>query len=161
LSHADSDSFYWEDTDPPFTNSRPVEVMHSLFYDFMSRDGLVLSGDVLNWGLPEEDVLNAFTHVIFTYVPWEEREKRLRAREQGRFGSRVLTGGDMHSLHEGFIEWSRCYDSGTMPGRNKQSQLEFLEKIKNKGGRVLKIDGLLTAEDILSRSLAFVEDART
>jgi adenylate kinase family enzyme len=156
IVHADSDNFYWEETDPPFTSPRSAAAMHSLFYDFILNDQFVLSGDVLNWCLPEQEILNAFSHVLFLYVPWQEREKRLRKREYGRFGERVLHNGDMHETHEGFIEWASHYDSGLVPGRNKQSQLEFLKRFNNNGGAILEIDGLQSAEDILSQCFAFI-----
>lgn len=156
IAHADSDNFFWEDTDPPFTSSRPAEKLHALFYDFILKDRFVLSGDVLNWGLPEQDVLKAFSHVLLLYVPWKEREKRLRKRELGRFGSRILKGGDMHETHEGFIEWASHYDSCLMPGRNKSSQIEFLKRFKDNGGYVLEIDGLLPAEEVLNDCVSFI-----
>lgn len=156
IIHADSDNFYWEETDPPFTSPRSAAAMHSLFYDLILHDQFVLSGDMLNWGLPEQDILNAFSHVLFLYVPWQEREKRLRNREYGRFGERILQNGDMHETHEGFIEWASHYDSGLLPGRNKQSQLEFLKRFNNNGGAILEIDGLQSAEDILSQCFAFI-----
>ena len=132
--------------------------MQSLLYDLILHDQFVLSGDVLNWGLPEQDILNAFSHVIFLYVPWQERDKRLRKKEYGRFGERILQNGDMHETHEGFIEWASHYDSGLMPGRNKKSQLEFLKRFHKNGGAILEIDGLQSAEDILSQCFSFIAD---
>jgi adenylate kinase family enzyme len=150
LLHADSDDFYWEETDPPFTIPRAPEQLHERFYNFVKAQNFVLSGDVLNWGLPERDVLDAFSHVIFIYVPWEEREQRLRQREHRRYGARIMQGGDMHETFENFIEWSKHYDSGLFPGRNKKSQSEFVMKFRKNGGMGLEINGRLSAEELLN-----------
>lgn len=154
--HIESDQIYWEDTDPPFTTPRTADAIHDLFFHSIRHESFVLSGDVLNWGLSEQDLFNAFNHSIFIYVPWIEREKRIRKREQLRFGTRILPGGDMHESHEGFIAWASHYDSGLMPGRNKKSQLDFLTEFKKNGGRVLEIDGLNSQKIILNESISFI-----
>ena len=60
LRHEDSDNFFWEQTDPPFTTPRDAEALHKLFYQYAKFDFFVLSGDILNWGLSEEFLLQCF-----------------------------------------------------------------------------------------------------
>jgi len=156
LAHEDSDDYFWEKTDPPFTTPRSVESMHQLFYSCVKQDRFVLSGDVLNWGLPDEQLLGSFTHVIYLYLPWTLREARIRQREKLRFGHRIQSGGDMFQLHEAFINWASRYETGELPGRNRTSQMSFLDRIRKSGCHVLELDSSLSPEDLLEQSLSFV-----
>ncbi len=156
LVHEDSDDFFWEKTDPPFTTPRSVESMHQLFYACVKQERFVLSGDVLNWGLPDEHLLGSFSHVIYLYLPWSFREARIRQREKMRFGHRIQSDGDMFQMHEAFINWASHYETGELPGRNKISQKSFLERMKKSGGGVLELDGLLSPEELLNQTVLFL-----
>lgn len=129
--------------------------MHKVFNEFTSKSSFILSGDCLNWGFPKESLLRCFTHVIFLYVPWELREKRIRDREIQRFGDRILKGGDMHQGHEDFIEWASHYDSGRRVGRSLLSQNNFIETFRKMGGKDLRFEENLPLEDIVISHYSF------
>jgi adenylate kinase family enzyme len=47
----DTDTFFWEPTNPPFTLQRDIKDLHKVFNEFVAKDSFILSGDCLNWGL--------------------------------------------------------------------------------------------------------------
>ena len=156
LRHEDSDNFFWEQTDPPFTTPRDAEALHKLFYQYAKFDFFVLSGDILNWGLSEEFLLQCFSHLIYIYVPWEVRKARICEREELRFGKRIKAGGDMNLNFEAFIDWASHYETGLRPGRNMNSQLAFLEQFKLKNKRTLEILAPMSLEETLGMAINFL-----
>ena len=157
IPQEDTDTFFWEPTNPPFTLQRDIVNLHKVYNEFVAQDSFILSGDCLNWGLPKDDLLNHFTHLIFLYVPWEIREKRIRDREIKRFGDRILIGGDMHKTHEDFIEWASHYESERQVGRNLLSQNNFIEQFEKSGGKTLRFEDDFDLEAVLNKSLSFLK----
>lgn len=156
ISHEDSDNMFWEDTDPPFSTQRKIEDLHKLFYQFTSQENFILSGDVLNWRLPNEELLQSFTHLIYLYTPWEIREKRIRSRESARFGDRIKPNGDMYKTHEAFLTWASKYETAQQVGRNKVSQKSFIEQFTKASGFVLEIEKNLSLKKTIDESLLFL-----
>ena len=115
LPHFDSDDYYHAPSEPPFQNPRSAEERFELIRRDLSPDASwVLSGGIVGWSpLPHLE----FTHVVFLYAPTAVRIKRLRLREQERFGNRILHGGDMYRTHEDFIAWASAYDAGGIEGK--------------------------------------------
>ena len=68
-----------------------------------------------------------FTCIVFLYVPTPVRVKRLRLREQQRFGNRILNGGDMYNTHEEFIVWASRYDVGDIEGKTLARHEAYLK----------------------------------
>ena len=64
---------------------------------------------------------------MFLYVDTNVRIKRLQQRERDRFGDRILIGGDMHAIHEEFIDWASRYDAGDKFGY-LQANIEYALK---------------------------------
>ena len=52
VPHEDSDSYFWQPTEPPFTTQRPQGERLSMLKAALPSDGRwVLSGSLLSWGL--------------------------------------------------------------------------------------------------------------
>ncbi len=156
FSQEDTDNMFWEQTDPPFSVQRNIEDLHNLFYDFTSQDQFILSGDVLNWGIPKDALLKSFTHIIYLYTPWGIREKRIRDRENKRFGNRIKPGGDMYQTHEDFIQWASKYELDRQVGRNKPSQKNFIKHFLKKSKNILEIEKDINLKAVLEKSLKFL-----
>ena len=116
VTHADSDSFYWLPTDPPYTTPRPAEDRQNLLEQRLPAAGRwVFSGAATKWA----SVLEVhYTLVVFLRLDPEPRMRRLREREAARWGARIQPGGDMESINAEFIAWAQSYDTaGTLrPG---------------------------------------------
>ena len=118
----DNDSYYWLNTNPPFTQKRPpVERIEMIDHDVAGVRRWILSGSVCGWGDP---LIDRFTLAVFLYLSPKTRMQRLADRERERYGSRIESGGDMHATHLGFMDWARNYDDGKPPIRS----LELHEK---------------------------------
>lgn len=155
VEQVDSDQLFWQETDPPFIDPREFEELHSLFHRALETK-VIISGDVLNWGLDKELLLKSFTHLIYLYVPWQIREKRIRAREKARFGSRILEGGDMHTKHEPFLSWARGYETDLNSGRNLTSQRDFYSQFQKQGRPCLEFKEEFDLDELVQLSTDFL-----
>lgn len=154
IKHIESDDMFWTETDPPFTHSRDIASLHEIFHEQTSSNHFVLSGDILHWGLEQQLLLKKFTHTVFLYLPWVEREKRIRKREFQKFGNRILKDGDMYETHEAFIKWASLYDTGKEHGRNLSSQKEFLKSFKK---RTIIFEELISIESAVEQTLKAIK----
>ncbi len=135
----EADDFYWLDTDPPFTQKRPVEERRRLMVSSLeSHSDAVVSGSVMQWG---EAIENAFDWVIFLYVETHIRLNRLREREIHLFGA----------ADPDFLEWAAQYDHGTAPGRSLPRHQAWLEE---RSCPVIRLEGAMSVAeqmDLLKR----------
>jgi len=70
----DSDDFYWQPTDPPYTRKRrPAERLALLRRSVSGLESWVLSGSMLGWG---DGLRELFDLMVYLYVGPEERERR-------------------------------------------------------------------------------------
>lgn len=155
--HLDTDDFFWEPTDPPFTVIRaPSERLRLLEVelDHLARPGggrladadrWVISGSLDRWGNP---VVPRFDLVVWLTVPEDVRVARLRSRERTEFGPRIDPGGDMEEIHEGFIEWSRKYDTAGPEMRSHARHVEWTAQLPCP---FVRIDGEVSVESTLAR----------
>lgn len=112
----DTDSYYWQPTDPPFTKKRdPAERVAMIEREIAECDSWVLSGSLCSWGEP---LLHHFTLAIFLSLPHAQRMERLLDRERARYGDSIQPGGDMHDAHREFMDWASRYDTGKAPLRS-------------------------------------------
>jgi adenylate kinase family enzyme len=147
--HLDTDSFFWEATDPPFTTKRPVDERIALMEAQMAgRGSWVISGSLVSWG---EVFIPRFDLVVFLRVPLEIRLERLLRRERERYGAAIEPGGVMHEAHLAFVEWARGYDQAGFPGRSFERHREWLSTLPRP---VLEIDGTPSLDDSIERVLA-------
>ena len=123
----DSDDYFWMPTDPRFTVKREqTERIRLMKADIEAADNAVISGSLADWG---NEFIPCFTLAVRLLTNTDERIRRIRKREYGRFGDRILPGGDMYEQHEAFIRWAAAYDNGDLSMRSKRSQDEWQKKL--------------------------------
>jgi len=128
LLHLDSDDYYWQQTDPPFTTINPIEVRWRLLNAAIGNaDNWLISGSMHSWCEPYVDLFDA---VIYLDVATEIRISRLRERERRQFRDRILPGGDMHVNHQEFIRWAAQYDEGFLSGRSRPRHERWLKQLR-------------------------------
>lgn len=115
----------------PFSNPRTKnEVQAAILENIRTHPRFIISGVTMNWS---DEILSRIAIAFWVQTPLEERLKRIQAREEKRFGVRVLDGGDMF-----------------------EQQMEFRKKVKNRDSKdveecamkldcpVIVIDGTLS-----------------
>ncbi|WP_420347097.1 AAA family ATPase [Pelagibius sp.] len=127
VARFDTDEFYWQPGDPPYTLKRPVEErLRLLNRAFAEAGSWVLSGSIGHWGAP---LIPQFDLVIFLSVPTGVRLERLRRREVERYGNRIEPGGDRHDASIAFLEWAAEYEIGPPEGRSREMHETWLETL--------------------------------
>jgi len=150
IPHIDTDDFYWEKTNPPYTTKRPIPDRLRLLTEELTKSASwALSGSLVSWGQP---LKTQFTHVVFLSIPQEVRLKRLLEREKLRHGRRVEPGGDMYQQHLEFIEWAKKYDTGGFEVRSRVMHEAWLQELRCP---VIKIEGPLSVEEAVETVLNF------
>jgi len=106
----DTDDYFWEPTDSPYTIKRAVpERLALMKRDVAEHENVVIFGSLVDWG---DELIPLFTLAVRVETDTATRIERLRAREREHFGSRIDPGGDMYENHKEFIEWAAAYDEG-------------------------------------------------
>lgn len=86
----------------PYSMPRSAkEVQEIIRNDIEKHPQFVISGVTMNW---DEDILSVIDVAFILEVPAEEWVKRVQHREEVRFGSRVMSGGDMYEQQKAFRE---------------------------------------------------------
>ncbi|MEZ5558620.1 MAG: AAA family ATPase [Pseudomonadales bacterium] len=115
-AHLDTDAYYWQPTEPPFTHKRePTERVSLIERDLRDQEHWVLSGSLCSWGEP---LLHHFTLAVFLFLDPAVRMQRLADRERAHYGSRIDPGGDMCAQHLEFMRWAASYDHSRAPMRS-------------------------------------------
>lgn len=148
----DLDKVYWSEEKPAFTIKRPIEVRNRLLEELLSKyQKWVISGSIMNWGtsiIPQIDL------VVFLQVPTDERIRRIRTREELRFGSQAIGhGGEREEIFNKFIDWASSYDQGTQSGRSLERHNQWLSEMCCP---VLRIEGIQSNEERTSEILNFI-----
>ncbi|MEG2909874.1 MAG: AAA family ATPase [Erysipelotrichaceae bacterium] len=126
----DTDDYFWELTDPPFTTKRLVEDRIKLLKkDIIQSNDVVICGSLCGWG---DEFIPYFDIVIRLVSSTEMRIKRIEKREFQRFGARILEGGDMYEEHIKFIKWASEYDNGDSSMRSKVMHDEWQKLLECK-----------------------------
>ncbi len=152
--HLDTDGFFWQPTEPPFTRRRPVAERITLIRAAFGTSGWILSGSLTGWG---DELAAEAELVVFLEVPTEMRMERLRERERGRYGDRIDPGGDLHATHLDFMAWAADYDTGLTAGRNRARHLAWLEGLDVPH---IALDGQRPTDDLAEAVLAAVVRGR-
>lgn len=93
----------------PFSRPRSKgEVQTAIIEDIEMYPRFILSGVTMNWS---KEILSHIDIAFWVQAPLEERLKRIQAREEKRFGERVLAGGDMFTQQADFRNIVRNRDS--------------------------------------------------
>ena len=149
----DTDSIYWEQTNPPFQIKRPYEEYVRLMEEaIQSNPDCVISG----WlGRSGDVLISRFQLIVWLHTPTELRISRLKAREFAHFGERILPGGDMHENHQAFLDYAKQYDDGGMAIRSYARQKEWLEQATCP---VMELDGCRTTESLVAEVLQKLQE---
>jgi adenylate kinase family enzyme len=140
----DTDDYFWQPTDPPFTQSRPREERTELLgADIRKHPRCAISGSLCGWG---DVFIPLFGLVVFLDTPTDIRIERLDRREHERFGDRIREGGDMHQTHVDFIAWAKTYDTNSPPERCRALHEEWFGLLSCP---VLRLDGSRSVEGLL------------
>ena len=127
IPHIDLDNLFWKPTEIPFTEFRTQEELLTLANSkIYNHKSWVISGDPSKWGIGIEGRL---TKVIFLECPTKVRVVRLNKRALDTLGDSVTVGGSNHETHQRFIEWTKYYDKGGLPGRSREKQLAWLDTL--------------------------------
>ncbi len=115
----------------PFSNPRTKsEVQTAILENIKIHPRFIISGVTMNWC---DEILSSIDIAFCVQTPLEERLKRIQAREEKRFGARVLDGGDMYEQQMEFREMVK--------NRNLNEVEECTTKL---GCPVIVIDGTLS-----------------
>jgi adenylate kinase family enzyme len=154
VAHADSDSFYWLPTDPPYTTPRPAEDRHSLLERRLPVTGhWVFSGAATKWAALLEPYYDL---VVFLRLDPTIRMDRLRKREATRWGSRIQPGGDMAAINAAFIAWAEAYDTA---GSLRRGLVTHEAWLRDQPAPVLRLDSSAPVSDLVSAVLDGLEQS--
>lgn len=127
----------------PFSVARTKEeVQNALINDFRIHPRFILSSVTMNWN---EAILSRIDLAFLVQTPPEERLKRIRIREEKRFGERVLPGGDMYLQQMEFRTASKNRDP-------KEAE----ESAKRLNCPIVVLDGTKSVEENLKRILRYL-----
>ena len=137
----DTDNYFWEPTNPPYTTKRNVSDRVALMKSDIEKYGkVVISGSLVGWG---DELIPLFTLAIRVVTDTAIRIDRLKKRERDHFGSRIDEGGDMYEIHRKFIGWAASYDNGGIDMRSKAEHDEWQKLLQC---RQILLDGSLPVE---------------
>lgn len=120
----------------PFSNPRTKhEVQNAIIEDINAHPQFILSGVTMDWS---DEILSRIDVAFWIQAPLEERLKRIQAREELRFGTRVLVGGDMFTKQ---MEFRKMVEN-----RNLNAVVESARKLNCS---VIVIDGTLSVPENL------------
>jgi len=135
VAHADSDSFFWLPTDPPYRQPRPPAERLALAVRQLPPDGRwVFSGAATKWATPLEP---HYDLIVFLRLDPVVRVDRLWRREYARYGARILPGGDMADASAAFIAWTAAYDTA---GASRHSPVTHEAWLADQQAPVLRLD---------------------
>lgn len=100
----DNEDLYFPKNDPahPFANPRSLDEVTRLLLEAVSvEERFVFASVKGDYG---EAVQAHYQAAVLVEVPREERLQRVRARSWGKFGERMLPGGDMYASEQAFFD---------------------------------------------------------
>lgn len=119
------------------------EVQEMLRSDMEIHPRFVIAGVTMNW---DEEILSRIDVAFILEVPATERVKRVQHREEVRFGSRVLAGGDMYEQQKKFRE---------IIGNRSSEKVE--ESAARMYCKKVRLDGTKSIEENLSSIMSVLE----
>ncbi|RYU93873.1 adenylate kinase [Emticicia agri] len=122
IPYFDSDAYFWEKTNPPFTTKRNPAVRNQMLEtDSLKYDSWIIGGSLLKW-----DLAIAFDLIVFLYIPHQLRMERLRKRELERYGDIIFTDPTRNQQYNDFLNWAEGYDNNTTQGRTLAAHENWL-----------------------------------
>jgi adenylate kinase family enzyme len=126
IAYFDSDTYFWEKSEPPFTIKRnPEERNHLIKTALEKSEDWILGGSIISWG---DHLFPAFDLIVFLWIPPEIRINRLKERELQRYGQVIYTDKDRNKLFNDFIAWASAYDANIHKGRTLMAHENWLKK---------------------------------
>ena len=113
--------------------------------DIAKHPQFVICGVTMNW---DEDILDAIDIAFVLEAPTAERVKRVQHREEIRFGSRVMPGGDMYEQQKQFRD---------MIGNRTTEKVE--ESAKKLHCRKVRLDGTKSIDENVGAIVRILADA--
>ena len=124
----------------PFSNPRTKnEVQTAIMEDIEAHPKFILASVTMNWS---DEILSNIDIAFWVQAPLEERLRRIRAREEKRFGVRALAGGDMYTQQAEFRK--------VVENRDSKSVEESAKKLSCP---VIVLDGALPVAKNLEKML--------
>lgn len=147
----DTDDAIWENVDPPFTVRKPLTLSRDyLAKALANHPRSVISGAFVGWGDEFKPQIDLF---VYLHLPLAIRLERIQKREENRFGSRVLPGGDLHQQHLDFLEWVGQYDTNSSDIRGQKQHELWLKDVK---APIVRITEVLSIPELLDRICPFL-----
>lgn len=143
IPYFDSDDFFWEKSNPPFTVRRDAGERNNLIKTATAQhNDWIVGGSMINWG----DNLLPFDLITFLWIPPNIRIERLKQREFGRYGDIIVTNPERRKLYNDFIEWATDYDHDTgISTRTLKAHEAWLKK--KSATPIIEIRGNYTTEE--------------
>ena len=129
INYFDSDAFFWEETEVPFSIKRDPELRNKAFSTASGQsEDWILGGSVVNWGTA---ITEKFDFIVFLHIPQPIRMERLQNRETERYGAAILANAARKEKSEAFLRWAKDYDEVTgIATRNIKAHREWLQHQK-------------------------------
>jgi len=119
----DSDAYFWEGSDEPFTVKRAPELRNAMLLADLERyKSYLVGGSMISW---EIDWNNWFDLVVFLRLPQDVRLERLHKRELERYGDSIYTNRAAH--YKEFMDWARGYEDDATPRRSLLNHRQWLQ----------------------------------
>lgn len=107
----DADSYFWEQSDIPFSVKRNPQSRNAmLLNDLSENENWVLGGSIVSWG---DEIPKLFDLAVFLLLPQDVRLERLKKREHERYGDIIHTDPERKQKYTDFITWASGYDDNT------------------------------------------------
>jgi adenylate kinase family enzyme len=127
LPYFDTDYFFWEPSDPPFTVKRnPTERNNQLRSELQKHSSWIVGGSLVSWG---DEWISAFDLAVFLWIPPDIRIDRLRKREFARYGNVIYENEHRQKLYEEFIDWASGYDDPSSSRRSLVVHENWMQKL--------------------------------
>lgn len=154
MPYFDTDDFFWERSDVPYTVRRDAPTRSRMLQEAVSRVGdCIVGGSLISWG---DAWLSVFDLVVFLYVPKEIRMQRLVKREIERYGEIIYTDPVRSHLFREFYDWASKYDDRDFTGRNVGIHEQWLGKVSC---RVVEIRGDTTVAERVEKVAAMMDES--
>lgn len=152
MPYFDSDDYFWEKTEPPYTKKRiPVDRNALLLQDLDKQTDWILGGSVIHWG---ENLFPGFSLVVFLYLQHEIRMERLKKREYERYGAVIDTDPTRSQQYKTFLAWAADYDHHTgIANRTLQAHETWLQQLSCP---VLRLAGDISTEERMEQVLSML-----
>lgn len=143
VPYLDSDDYFWENTEPPFTSRRnPQERNQMIRNELLMTNDWILGGSVIDWG---NNVFPDFDLVIFLYLPNNLRIERLKKRELELYGDVIYTNSTRREQFKKFINWAADYDNNA--GIANRTLYAHEKWISNLNLPIIRLVGDLTTQE--------------